>query len=144
MSVNDDLNKANRDAPTWEEIRAGMIIERLKSGNPEPLIKFMHEGGDMRRLGDYGLDMIAAVLRGEKLKGKGRPENEQIRNRNIALFCEIAQAEIEEFPLTDPKYSKNTAFEKAVEAIGGGISARTAKNLWDNCDKDKYRKAMRD
>lgn len=144
MSVNDDLDRANRNSPSWEEIRTAMIIERLKSGNPEPVIKFMREGGDMRQLGDYGLGMIAAVLRGEKLQGKGRPKNEQIRNRNIALLCEIAQAEIEEFPLTNPKYSEITAFKKAVDAIGGGISERTAKNLWDDCDKDYYRKAMRD
>ena len=49
---------------TWEEFRSILIIHRLMNGDPEPLIEFMREGGDMTSFDEDGLDLIAKVLRG--------------------------------------------------------------------------------
>ena len=100
----------------------------------------------MRQLGDYGLDMIAAVLRGEKLKGKGRPENEQIRMRNINLLFEVAWfIEIGGFPKDRPDRSgKVTAYDKAIEVTGAAVEPRTVYNRWRDCNQDYYRAAVRD
>lgn len=145
MSINDELEQTNRDAPTWQEFRARMIIADLRSGNPEPLIKFMYESGDMTQFSSGQLDVVAKALRGETLRERGRPEEERIRDRHVTLLFWVAwYSEIKRLPLTDPKNSKNTAFEKAVEAIGGGIQASTVKGLWKKCDKDYYRAAVRD
>lgn len=138
-----ELERINRNArPTLEMFLHSWIFDALEQNDPESLIEFVREGGDIRKFGAPGLDMIARVLRGKKLRGKGRPPKEWIRIRNARLCFYVAWFhKIEDYKLTDPRRARNTAFDKAVKAIGG-ITARTASNQWGECDQDYYLAAV--
>jgi hypothetical protein len=132
---------------TWAEFQLIMIIERLRSGDPEPLIKFMRKDGDMSKFDSWQLDVIESVLRGEDPKGRGRPKSDP--NRNTNLLFEIAWYAMKGFPLSDPKANKTrgklTAFDKASEAINNKVGPERAKRLWDEADnREFFRRAVRD
>ena len=151
MSIGDRMNDFEPEVVenlTWEEFRPILIIHYLSQGNPEALIEFMREGGDMTSFDEYGLDLIAEVLRGKKLRGPGAPKSEKVHNQNVQVLFEVAWfSEKEKLPLTDPRYTKNSAFEKASEAVGGKVKPRRAQRLWEDCtdeDRDYFRKQARD
>ena len=131
---------------TWEEFRSILIIHRLMNGDPEPLIEFMREGGDMTSFDEDGMDLIAKVLRSGKSRGRGRPKSEKIQNRKTQVLFEVAWfREIEGFPLTSTEFTNNSAFHKAAEAMGRKVTPELAEDLWEECpDKDHYRREVRD
>lgn len=145
MSIGDRMNDFKPevvDDLTWENWRSIRIIHHLMNGDPEPLIEFMREDGDMSQFDPRQLDLIAKVLCGESLRGKGRPKSEP----NVLVLFEVAWfSEIEDFPLTSPKFTNNSAFHKAAEVMG--VTPETAEDLWEKCtnkDKDHYRRQVRD
>ena len=129
---------------TWAEFQLIVIIEQLRSGNPEPLITFIREDGDMTQFSAKQLNVIESVLRGENPKGRGRPKiNQELRTD---LLFHIAWYSMEGFPLSNPEDpEKTTAFDKASEAVNHRIGPGRAKRMWDEAeDREYFRKAVRD
>ena len=126
----------------FEEFRRGWVSSSLMDGDPGPLIQFMREES---LLEDRALDLFAEVLRGKKLRRPGNRKSDP--NRNTNLLFHVALYAKEGFPLTHPKFARNTAFHKAAAAMGNKPGPERAKRLWDECTdtiRDYYRRAVRD